>query len=667
MDVAVQQEVPAQPHSIVRPTPPKKRPFDEVHATSPGPKAESLISSPSTICQHASSASELQCQRESLVSANSENQTIAQPPPDSLATSVSIPLKATTLSDHSSNTASIPITASSTNSQPNPSTPTQPIAVPNKKRKLSPVSKGAKEQEKAKKEEARKIWEEEKRKREEMKRKKEEEREEERRRREEEKRKKDEEKEAERRKREEKKKQKEEERLAREEEKKKKERSQMRLNAFFVKPPMPNTLNSVSRSEAILNKIASEDQVAVSESNSAKVTSDYDHEFPPFFIQSHVRLGTSHRFERDPEALAHVREKIDTCLKTGEEQKGFCPGIVFKPSELFNIIPYKRRSGKVNIPTVKEILAVMRDSHSSQGTVIDLTGEDELAKKASQAQNMLRKIPMKVLQFREDVRPPYQGTFTKRLPGQSASRLCRNPFSRAVPDLNYDYDSEAEWEEPEEGEDLESEGEDEVSEDDEEDMDDFLDDGDDEIGKRKMVVGDLAPVCTGICWADGSNSSDILKSYQMEILSETFSLPIDPFSDAYWQRQVSVPETDTTQPAMSTSVHGKSHDSSKQTRIQSSNTFLAPPSNAQVTPATSATSSHPSGPGAGQKPRAQFPSDQLAEFRQSISGSDLTKAGLIEVLKKRFPKVSKEVIKDTLTATAVRQGQKEADKRWVLI
>ena len=33
----------------------------------------------------------------------------------------------------------------------------------------------------------------------------------------------------------------------------------------------------------------------------------------------------------------------------------------------------------------------------------------------------------------------------------------------------------------------------------------------------------------------------------------------------------------------------------------------------------------------------------------------------------RFPKVAKDVIKDTLTAVATREGAKEADKIWVLI
>lgn len=36
------------------------------------------------------------------------------------------------------------------------------------------------------------------------------------------------------------------------------------------------------------------------------------------------------------------------------------------------------------------------------------------------------------------------------------------------------------------------------------------------------------------------------------------------------------------------------------------------------------------------KPRIQFPEDKLDEFKEAVSGSNLTKAGLIEVLKKRY-------------------------------
>lgn len=120
----------------------------------------------------------------------------------------------------------------------------------------------------------------------------------------------------------------------------------------------------------------------------------------------------------------------------------------------------------------------------------------------------LKAIPTKFLKFAEDVRPPYIGTYTKVLEGRNATKLSRNPFVRALPLIDYDYDSEAEWEEPEEGEDLDSECEEEVEEDDGEDMEGFLDDRDaDEIKKRRPIIGDLEPTCTGLCWEDSRSNS----------------------------------------------------------------------------------------------------------------------------------------------------------------
>ena len=55
---------------------------------------------------------------------------------------------------------------------------------------------------------------------------------------------------------------------------------------------------------------------------------------------------------------------------------------------------------------------------------------------------------MKFFFFREDYRPPYRGTFSK------PSRILngRRPFGKDHEVFNYDYDSEAEWEEADEGE-----------------------------------------------------------------------------------------------------------------------------------------------------------------------------------------------------------------------
>jgi hypothetical protein len=102
------------------------------------------------------------------------------------------------------------------------------------------------------------------------------------------------------------------------------------------------------------------------------------------------------------------------------------------------------------------------------------------------------------------------------------TKLARNPFRRDLPNTNYDYDSEAEWVEDEDAEDLKSEDEEEEAEDDDEDMDKFLDDENDETtsSRRLVVQGDLEPVSTGLCWEDRKrrNSHVKMMPYRMEII-----------------------------------------------------------------------------------------------------------------------------------------------------
>jgi len=66
------------------------------------------------------------------------------------------------------------------------------------------------------------------------------------------------------------------------------------------------------------------------------------------------------------------------------------------------------------------------------------------------------------------------------------------------------------------------------------------------------------------------------------------------------------------------------------------------------------------------KPKRMIAPDQLQEFKAEVEGQDLTKIGLIEALKKKFPKVPKDAISNTLTAVAKRVGPSEKEKRWVL-
>jgi chromatin assembly factor 1 subunit A len=291
----------------------------------------------------------------------------------------------------------------------------------------------------------------------------------------------------------------------------------MRLNAFFVKPASRPSQPQTAATNPSKPGAAEPGGLSKSEPAEKKPSSDYEQGFPPFFVQSHVKLAPSHHFTRDPAGLDHARQKIDTALGSEDVVKP----LTFNPTELFNIRPYKRRQGRTDIPTVRDIVTSMQ--HSPANT-IDLTGNTEPTKHATRVEDMLKKIPVKMLKFGENVRPPYRGTFTKKIPGDQAVKLCRNPFARVVREFNYDYDSEAEWEEPEEGEDLDTSGDEDPSEDDADDLDDFLDDADDEL-KRRNIVGSLEPICSGIRWVDGRDVDPELKAFRMELLCG-LSLPV---------------------------------------------------------------------------------------------------------------------------------------------
>lgn len=214
--------------------------------------------------------------------------------------------------------------------------------------------------------------------------------------------------------------------------------------------------------------------------------------------------------------------KIDKVLASasGGEQM---PPIGFDPVTPLHIHQKRRPNHIQQYKSVKELVAKI------QGTSrfpIDLMRIGTTS--ATKAPDLLASIPIKYLQFAEDVRPPYIGTFTKILEPRAHSNLCRNPFLRTLPTVNYDYDSEAEWEDPGEGEDLESEGDEEEEDEDADDIEEFLDDAD-ETGepssKQRLMCGDLEAISTGLCWENrgaqnqaGDKAGLDLKDFRIQIL-----------------------------------------------------------------------------------------------------------------------------------------------------
>jgi chromatin assembly factor 1 subunit A len=374
----------------------------------------------------------------------------------------------------------------------------------------------------------------------------------------------------------------------------------MKLNSFFAKPP-----NSTEQNAPVAGGLSQRlfDGGAFAESSGkAADISHYKREFPDFFLHANTRLAPQHRFERDAQALAHLQENVDSTFNTGSAEQ-----MAFRPSELFRLMPYQRRCGYQKM-SVKDILLQMQ-------SLSDLPETSEAARKLKES---LQQVRMKSLKFGEDVRPPYQGTYTKKLPKGTTSKLMRNPFRRELPEVNYDYDSEAEWEDAEEGEELDSEEEEEGSEDGDEDMDGFLDDEDDQLAnsKRRLLVGDIEPVCSGIQWQDQVPNPE-LQAYKLEAIWPSITFPIDPFSKSYWQPKQKAPE-----PGHIVTGLGQQRPTWNYYTVNpvTRNSGFVPMQGGNKRPGN---------------PKRAFPDDQVPELKSVVEGSDLTKTGLVEVLKKR--------------------------------
>ncbi|KAF2852028.1 hypothetical protein T440DRAFT_393703 [Plenodomus tracheiphilus IPT5] len=471
--------------------------------------------------------------------------------------------------------------------------------------------------------------------------------------------------------RDEKKRQKEEEAQQKEEEKLKKERSQMKLNAFFAKPKDTGSNGRQEVVESIQNPVAQPLSLlpdrtgagtnSLPSSPQKKIVknaqSDYDRYFLPFNLPAHTILAPINAFLDDPAKVEAARSRLDELFSNGASHDSS----VTQQTLRFTFSSRQRRGFKT--ATITEIIDCVNGSSEQP---IDLTADANAS--PGQPLEMLKDIPMKYIHFPEDVRPPYYGTYTKAYEDAEARRLARNPISRVRKDTQYDYDSEAEWEEPEEGEDLDSDGEDDGDEEIEDDMDGFLDDEEDPQLKRRLISGDLVPVSTGLCWEDPDHVSQLndgsgaictdFKDFTIGYLFEQQPVSIDPFSTSYWSPESSKLASATTTTSKGPTGNGPMNPPRAPLAQRTMNGLL----NTLNTPSTpQASSSKPA------KAKRMIPPEQLPAFRAEVDGKDLTKIGMIEALKKAFPKLPKDAISNTLSVIAARVGPTEKEKRWVLI
>jgi chromatin assembly factor 1 subunit A len=274
---------------------------------------------------------------------------------------------------------------------------------------------------------------------------------------------------------------------------------------------------SPARQESINSQSIDGDVVMTSPIPQSPQPSDYRKVFLAFQLKQHTKCAPYIPLLEDSEFKASQKQ-MDRILQRVAKNDTSTASPELSLSALF--AKERKRSRGLWQPTAREVIESL---HGSSQAPIDLT--DELGEHYRPA-DLLDCLIVRHLHFGEDVRPAYFGTYSRKLTPSDASKLRKNPFRKLRQDTNYDYDSEAEWEEPEEGEDIGSDGEeDEESVGDAEEMDEFLDDEAND-SKRHVITGDLKPVSTGLCW---ENEKGLLESSIQDSAVDLESMKIDFF------------------------------------------------------------------------------------------------------------------------------------------
>lgn len=441
-----------------------------------------------------------------------------------------------------------------------------------------------------------------------------------------------------RRQKEEEKKRKDDEKKRKEEEEEKKARQQRTLGSFFKVPSTPKKTGDITQPK---NATPGDPSPAKPANNLPKT--EYEKIFKPFFIKDNTRIAHIGP-EMDTETREVKSKILDECI--GGQRAGELDPSRFDPARLFCLPSKPQKRGVLHHPVKHIMEQVFRETEKAENA-----GPEHVDKIMRDTRQKLSKVPMKVISFSQDVRPPYYGTVTFKpfvLGRLNMSQLARTPTARRLP-LDYDYDSEAEWQEEEEGEDLDVD-DDEEEMDDEDDMDEFLDDSEDAGLSRRIFANTIEPDSTGICFENGGTvANQVIYDHRMEFMHDGLqqTCGIDPFSTEYWE-----PE-----------VKNKMLKTTKTTAASDGSSKMPPP----PTPANAFSALTGSNGNTGGDPPKLVKSELLDDVKRAIlSNKVLSKVGIIDFLYHQFrDDVSRTEVKNTVELVAEKIG-KGRSKEWAL-
>ncbi|KZT59825.1 hypothetical protein CALCODRAFT_515915 [Calocera cornea HHB12733] len=409
--------------------------------------------------------------------------------------------------------------------------------------------------------------------------------------------------------------------------------------------------------------------------------SDFDSNFKPFVVKKDVKLAPVNPFtpqKAKPKAEPIVLDSEGDIIMEDVRPLSAPKDLLF---EFLAVVPSTRKTIRSTSTWRSAARYCVRDV-MAQITEAEVIGDDRLVRQLRGRLTAGRNVPVKLLQFHDNVRPAYFGTWSK----SSAAVGARAPFARDITTFDYSYDSGDDWNEEEEGgEDVMSDAGSATPELDSEEDDEFagwmVDDDDVDEGeqptspppdfdwpapppkrkpeaekeqktKRRKVVTPLIPYTKGPCFEEtiGVCEHDAFHDYRIHFLNDA-PFPLDPFAFV----------------APPMKPEGAASAAAGEQKIPPTGEQQPHPESSAS--ATAAAESAAKSKGAVPPPKHPFPEQHLAALLQAIEGSTKPRPVLLEDLFSSFKHlgVKKNAIDAKLKEVCVKEKKvwKVLDEAWV--
>lgn len=327
--------------------------------------------------------------------------------------------------------------------------------------------------------------------------------------------------------------------------------------------------------------------------------------------------------------------------------------------------------------SVRHIMKTVQESDVLGGNA------EEHAKRELEKLNNRRLVPIKLLQFQSDRRPGWVGTWTR----SSTFITPRKPFGQDPVSLDYSYDSDAEWEEVEEGENVDAmddrEEEESMGGSDNEDseMDDWLEDDleeDDEAPPPEEVEPPSSPLAHSSKDPTPKGVNLLQPKKKVKLLGRRFDSKLVPYyTGPHWENTLGEPGHESFAPyriqffnGMSCYANLDAHVGLDPFTFTSTTVSFAPAVDEAAGQAgTNESASAAPATTASRSTKFSFPDTHLPELLKLIQGSTRSKPALLEDLREHFGPIVKGVSKTAIEARLQECAAKESKKpgaKWII-